>query len=239
MRQANPIYTSETFAANDDASLIFSPPIHDYTCGLRLADDEAGKVLAQFTQMMNRMEPYFTQTSVSGAVRMGHPVGRAMSLEFPNDPTCWSLDLEFMLGADSPMAPVLLHEKAGLYLPAGKWTNILTGDDRAKVREAVWRAPTVHVVQFHTRRITRRCRYSNDATEYGLIEIVSGLIIVQSMASTMELSSGVTRIWTSRAFQSKSILCGQAICYAHYIDMAIFRLIQVKLKGSRQSGSLN
>jgi len=54
---------------------------------------------------------------------------RAMVLEFPGDPGCDQLDRQYMLGPSLLVAPVFSPESTvDYYLPAGRWTNFLSGD---------------------------------------------------------------------------------------------------------------
>ena len=53
---------------------------------------------------------------------------RAMLLEFPDDPACDTLDRQYMLGDALLVAPVFSRDGAvDYYLPAGRWTNFLSG----------------------------------------------------------------------------------------------------------------
>ncbi len=53
---------------------------------------------------------------------------RAMMLEFPDDPACNFLDLQYMLGDSLLVAPVLSHRgNVNYYVPEGKWTDLLDG----------------------------------------------------------------------------------------------------------------
>jgi alpha-D-xyloside xylohydrolase len=67
------------------------------------------------------------------AIRLGIPLSlRAMCLEFPDDPTSWHLDRQFMLGDSLLVAPIF--EESGdveFYLPRGKWTNFFTNEVKA------------------------------------------------------------------------------------------------------------
>ena len=56
---------------------------------------------------------------------------RAMFLEFPKDRTCWLVDQQYMLGGHLLVAPVFGESRVEYYLPAGVWTNILTGKEVA------------------------------------------------------------------------------------------------------------
>jgi alpha-D-xyloside xylohydrolase len=71
--------------------------------------------------------PYLYAQALEAAHK-GIPLMRAMLLEFPDDPTCDYLDRQYMLGASLLVAPVLSHDGVvTYYLPAGRWTNFLTG----------------------------------------------------------------------------------------------------------------
>ena len=58
------------------------------------------------------------------------PVMRTMFCEFPEDPLCWELDDQSMLGSKYLVAPVLYEgmQQRKVYLPAGQWKDIHSGD---------------------------------------------------------------------------------------------------------------
>ena len=59
----------------------------------------------------------------------GLPMMRPMLLEFPEDPTAWFLDQQYMLGPDLLVAPVLSASgEVIFYLPDGKWRNYFTDE---------------------------------------------------------------------------------------------------------------
>ncbi len=91
-------------------------------------DEEAVDVTRQFTKLKCRIMPYLFHTAAQ-AHENGVPTMRAMVLEFPEDPTSELLDRQYMLGESLLVAPIF--NEAGhvtYYLPAGKWTNFLTGE---------------------------------------------------------------------------------------------------------------
>jgi alpha-D-xyloside xylohydrolase len=92
-----------------------------------VVDDEACVVLSKFTKLKNRLEPYLTSESITGVVEKGHPLMRAMFLEFPEDRTVWDIDQQYMLGSNLLVAPVFGQSEIEYYAPAGRWVNILTG----------------------------------------------------------------------------------------------------------------
>lgn len=90
--------------------------------------DEAVAVTRSFTRLKHRLMPYLYRAAVQ-ARDAGTPVMRAMVLEFPADPACRSLDRQYMLGDDLLVAPVFTEDgSVEYYLPAGTWTNVLTGE---------------------------------------------------------------------------------------------------------------
>ncbi|MCR4885492.1 MAG: family 31 glucosidase [Clostridiales bacterium] len=60
----------------------------------------------------------------------GSPLLRAMFYEFPEDQTCWELKDQYMFGPDYLVAPVLTPRTFSrpVYLPAGRWQDIRTGE---------------------------------------------------------------------------------------------------------------
>jgi alpha-D-xyloside xylohydrolase len=93
-----------------------------------LFDEEAVDVLRAFTQLKCRLMPYLYGQALEAASH-GVPMMRAMLLEFPNDPTCDFLDRQYMLGDSLLVAPVFsTNGEVTYYLPAGRWTNFLTGE---------------------------------------------------------------------------------------------------------------
>lgn len=74
------------------------------------------------------LAPYLFSCAAD-ATSLGYPVMRPLSLEFQNDPAVYSIDRQYMLGSSIMVVPVL-SETGSLvyYMPAGKWTNLLTGE---------------------------------------------------------------------------------------------------------------
>jgi len=72
--------------------------------------------------------PYLYSKAVE-AHREGVPMLRAMVLEYPDDPACHTLDRQYLLGDSLLVAPVLSADGwVDYYLPAGRWTHLLSGD---------------------------------------------------------------------------------------------------------------
>ncbi len=90
-------------------------------------DEESIEVLRHFTDLRISLIHYlYTQAVI--AHTDGYPIMRSMYLEFPDDPTCSHLDMQYMLGESLLIAPVF-NEKGLVkyYLPNGLWTNFLSG----------------------------------------------------------------------------------------------------------------
>jgi alpha-D-xyloside xylohydrolase len=78
--------------------------------------------------------PYL-MTTAAEAHRNGVPMMRPMILEFPDDPGVAYLDRQYMLGPDLLVAPVMsLTGEVSFYLPAGTWTDLLSGEQLAGQR---------------------------------------------------------------------------------------------------------
>ncbi len=90
-----------------------------------LFDDEAVDVLRYFTNLKCTLMPYLYSVS-SQAAQRGTPVMRSMHLEFPEDPICDYLDLQYMLGDSLLVAPIFNDRgEASYYMPHGKWTHFI------------------------------------------------------------------------------------------------------------------
>lgn len=90
-------------------------------------DEEAVEVTRIFTHLKLRLMPYLFQAGLN-AHGTGVPVLRPMVMEFPEDRATHHLDTQYMLGDDLLVAPVFRADGVvEFYLPAGTWTNYLTG----------------------------------------------------------------------------------------------------------------
>ncbi|MEC0127959.1 alpha-xylosidase [Paenibacillus pabuli] len=100
-----------------------------------LFDEESVDVVRDFTKLKISLMPYLYNSAVESTVK-GIPMMRAMLLDFPEDPTTYSLDTQYMFGDSILVAPIFNKEgDVRYYLPEGTWTNYLTG---AKVEGGRW-----------------------------------------------------------------------------------------------------
>ena len=93
------------------------------------------KTLARWTALKARLMPYL-YSQAAEAIAGGLPLSiRAMCLEFPEDPTSWFLDRQFMLGSSILVAPVFEEwGRVEFYLPEGRWTDFFTGEVKSGPR---------------------------------------------------------------------------------------------------------
>jgi len=91
-------------------------------------DEEAVSVLSKFTKLKCSLMPYLYHAAIQ-AHEKGTPILRAMMLEFPDEPACDYLDLQYMLGDSLLVAPVFSHDgSVQYYVPEGRWTNLINGN---------------------------------------------------------------------------------------------------------------
>ena len=92
-------------------------------------DEEAVDVTRTFAMLKRKLRPYLIET-MRDVSEKGLPMMRPMLLAFPEDPTAWFLDQQYMLGPDLLVAPVFSAEgEVTFYLPAGTWRNYFTNEE--------------------------------------------------------------------------------------------------------------
>ncbi len=95
-----------------------------------LFDDESVDVLRHFTRIKHRLMPYLYAASLE-AHHKGIPVMRPMMMEFVEDYTCQTLDMQYMLGSNLLCAPIFSEDgMAHYYLPKGRWTHLISNEVR-------------------------------------------------------------------------------------------------------------
>lgn len=95
-----------------------------------LFDEEACDVLRYFTNLKCRLMPYlYRQAAISHET--GIPMMRPMVLEFSDEPGVKDLDMQYMFGDSLLVAPIFREDGVGeYYLPEGRWTHLLSGEER-------------------------------------------------------------------------------------------------------------
>ncbi|KAF9533397.1 glycosyl hydrolases family 31-domain-containing protein [Crepidotus variabilis] len=91
--------------------------------------EDAAESMAKFLEAKHRLMPYIYSLSIEASTK-GHPLMRAMFVEFPEDPTTHHLSLQYMLGPSllivpvfTPLSPGTSTSEVTYYLPAGAWTS--------------------------------------------------------------------------------------------------------------------
>ena len=75
---------------------------------------------------------------------------RPMFYEFPEDAACWDLSDQYMFGPDYLVAPILKPDtfERAVYLPAGQWEDIHTGEAYTGGRTVKASAPLEYIPVF-------------------------------------------------------------------------------------------
>lgn len=88
------------------------------------SEEGCTRTLSRWTALKNRLMPYLA-AQANLAAGGGIPLSlRAVCLEFPDDPTAWYLDRQFMVGNNLLAAPIFDESgQVEFYLPPGTWTS--------------------------------------------------------------------------------------------------------------------
>lgn len=93
--------------------------------------EEALRICREWIRLRYSLLPYLWQAAHECSTK-GLPMMRPMGLEFPDDPSCRSLDAQYMLGPDLLVAPVFDDGTAPVartfYVPRGTWTDWRSGE---------------------------------------------------------------------------------------------------------------
>lgn len=92
-------------------------------------DEESCQVLAFFSKQKCKLMPYLYAQAVHSS-QTGHPMMRAMMLDFVEDKNCLYLDRQYMLG-DSLLVGIIFSpdKKVDFYVPdGGIWINYIDGE---------------------------------------------------------------------------------------------------------------
>ena len=91
--------------------------------------EENYRIMRKYYDVRIAMHDYI-RSLYREAQENGSPLIRTMFYEFPEDKKCWELQDQYMFGSEYLVAPILhLNEfERDVYLPAGKWENVNTGE---------------------------------------------------------------------------------------------------------------
>jgi alpha-D-xyloside xylohydrolase len=107
-----------------------SPPREPWEYG-----EQAEAIFRQYAELRYRLLPYIYSEAVA-STQSSLPMARPLVLEYPDDPTCYTIEDQYMFGAALMIAPIL--DKTGrrrVYLPHGDWYDYGT---KAKLTGGRW-----------------------------------------------------------------------------------------------------
>ena len=92
--------------------------------------EEVCAILRDWLKRREALKPYLREL-YREASETGSPLLRTMFYEFPEDPRCWELTDQYMLGSRFLAAPILEADTftRQVYLPAGTWRLTHTGEE--------------------------------------------------------------------------------------------------------------
>ena len=118
--------------------------------------------------------PYILAQAKDSSAR-GYPVLRALFFEYPEDPTSWTVDDQYMFGSSLLVAPLLEPgEGRRVYLPPGDWIDYQTGKAYAGARWhqiAAGQIPVVLLVRNHSAIPHVKVAQSTDDIDWKNVEL--------------------------------------------------------------------
>lgn len=95
----------------------------------RTGDDRVLPVFRSYTRLRERLVPYLA-ASASVSIETGRPLMRPLFFEWPEAAEVWSAPVQWLLGDDLLVAPVLEPgiESVDVWLPPGTWSDCWTGE---------------------------------------------------------------------------------------------------------------
>jgi alpha-D-xyloside xylohydrolase len=89
--------------------------------------DEALAIFREYARLRSRLVPYLVSHGWRAA-ETGIPLMRPMVMEFPEDPAARAFDLQYCLGRELLVSPVMSPDGwATTYLPPGRWMDWWSG----------------------------------------------------------------------------------------------------------------
>jgi len=95
----------------------------------RSGDTRVIPVFRRFSKLRERLVPYLAEAA-RDSILMSTPLMRPLYFDNPDDPQVWDHPLQWMLGQDLLVAPVLASGATdwNVYLPQGRWVDAFTGE---------------------------------------------------------------------------------------------------------------
>ncbi len=101
-------------------------------------DEDCMARLARLVDVYTMLKPCLKEL-VHENCTTGVPVQRAMFLHYEDDPKCYEIQYQYMLGPDLVVAPVYLADQTewNVYLPEGEWIHLWSGKAYGKGEHTV------------------------------------------------------------------------------------------------------
>jgi alpha-D-xyloside xylohydrolase len=146
-----------------------APPTEPWEYGEEFTDD-----FRRIVELRYRLMPYvYAQARL--ASQNGHPMLRTLFFEYPEDPTSWFVEDQYLFGTDILVAPLMEDApERNVYLPPGLWTDYQTGESYGGAR---WHAisageiPAVMLVRDGAAIPHIRLAQSTDRMDWSEIEL--------------------------------------------------------------------
>lgn len=100
------------------------PPREPFGYGKEFTDE-----FRAITELKYKLMPYVYAQSKDSSEK-GFPVLRTLFFEYPNDPTSWLIEDEYLFGSDMLVAPLFENvQERKVYLPPGIWADYQNGKE--------------------------------------------------------------------------------------------------------------
>ena len=137
------------------------------------SDRETFTHFARFAKIYAAWKSYRMEL-VKEASETGLPVLRHPFIHYPDDPEVSGLKYQFMVGPELIVAPVLDpgEDSVEVYLPAGKWVNLWTGERYGSPQRVVHEtvpAPIGEPAVFYKDGSERGTRFREELERLGLL----------------------------------------------------------------------
>jgi alpha-glucosidase (family GH31 glycosyl hydrolase) len=106
-------------------------------------------VFRRYAKLRERLVPYLTRSAAT-TIATDRPLMRPLFFDWPDDPAVWRADAQWLLGDDVLAASVVEPgaDSRTLYLPAGGWIDVWTGEHVAGGRTLTVDAPIDRIPVF-------------------------------------------------------------------------------------------
>ena len=83
-----------------------------------------------FAKLRMELIPYI-KSEAEYSCESGSPLMKLMFFDYPEDPTCWELEDQYLFGRDLIVCPILFEGQGerDVYLPVGEWFDFFTGKE--------------------------------------------------------------------------------------------------------------